>query len=164
MSGIETIQKVNKLAQELLNQKIVTSREDAVKKAQEMLNKEIPGNDLQIKESGNRQNIAAADDGNLRNLISRQKEQMDRQFEGYKNALIGLEKELKNVKAQVQEIAMKMAGRSATQINQQAPQQQLSQPSQQRPSEERKDPNPRTGSHNPKDVAVEKMFYFGNKK
>lgn len=46
MSGVENVMKVNKLAQDLLNQGVASSREEAVKKAEQMLDTNIVNSDI----------------------------------------------------------------------------------------------------------------------
>ena len=167
--SVEDIQKVNEMAQTFLDQGVYSSREEAVKKAQEMLNKKIAGNDLQIKETEDKQNIAASgeDADKLRNMVERTKEYVERQFGGYKNALIALEKEIRALKQEVETLKSRPAAPVQQAPQQQAPSHQQEQPQQQAPAQEApkqsNESNPRTGKSNPDDVSVEKMFYFGNK-
>ena len=110
--SVEDIQKINNMAQTFLDQGGYSSREEAVRKAQEMLNKEIAGNDIQMKETDEKQNIAASGENSdqLRNMVERTKEYMERQMTGYKNALIALEKEINSLKQEIE--TMKSRGAS----------------------------------------------------
>ena len=101
--SVEDIQKVNKLAQELLDQGFTDSRETAVQKAQEMLNKEVVSAQ-QMNEPVQQQSAVQTDSDNLKNMIERTKEQIARQFAGYKNALIALEKEIMSLKEEVSKL------------------------------------------------------------
>ena len=69
--SVEDIQKVNTLAQELLNKGFASSREEAVEKAQGMLNKEITSanTDMNINDD-DRQNVSSAgtSEERLRNI------------------------------------------------------------------------------------------------
>ncbi len=169
--SVEDIQKVNKLAQELLDQKIIESREEAVQKAQEMLNKEIVGDNIQIKETDDRQNVAAAGNSEerLRNIIERTKEYMEKQFAGYKNALMALEREIRALQQQVEELKSKAQSSSQERIPEEPSEpEQKQEPEKQEQLEESEkksegEPHPKRGNYNPDDVSVEKMFYFGNK-
>ena len=162
--SVEDIQKVNDLAQELLKKGFVGSREEAVQKAQEMLNKEITGA-AQIKETDEKQNIAASGDDpeKLRNMVERTKEYVERQFNGYKNALIALEKEINALKQQVSELKTKAAKPDPAEEPMKV--EKSGDPAEEpQKVEEKKDSHPKVGRNNPEDVSIEKMFYFGNKK
>ena len=180
--SVEDIQKVNKFAQELLDQGIVESREEAVKKAQEMLNKEIAGGDVQVKETEEKQNIAASgsNEDNLRNMIERTKTYMETQFNGYKNALIALEKEIRRLHQEVETLKSRPVPQPTKQqdpaeepqkVEESAPQDpgtQTKSDSSQEPQkvevkQESGESHPKVGKTNAEDVSIEKMFYFGNK-
>jgi len=128
--SVEDIQKVNELAQELLKKNFVENREEAVKKAQEMLDKkitgEVPEREKEAEEQGKspafskekvkeekpeekekQEKSTIIDDNSLkelRNKINQTEEYTKKQFANYKNALIALEKEIKKVKQQVDKI------------------------------------------------------------
>jgi len=175
--SVEDIQKVNELAQELLDKNFAADRDEAVKKAQEMLNKEITGGEKEMnQEIGNnddRQNVetAGSSEERLRNMIERTKEYMEGQLTAHKNALIGLEKAMRQLHQEIETLKSRPAPQPqkveepAPQPAQQEQPQQAAQPAQQEaPAQEQgSDPNPRTGSHKPDDVSIEKMFYYGNK-
>ena len=166
--SVEDVMKVNNLAQELLTQGVVASREEAIKKAQEMLNKEIAGNDIQIKETEDKQNIAVEGESieKLKNMIERTKEHTERQLAGYKNALIALEKEIRALQQVVSEIKARGAASTAKQVPAEKVEQAAAPPG---PDEEpakieKQEPHPKVGNNqNNEDVSVEKIFYFGNK-
>ncbi len=169
--SVEDIQKVNKFAQELLDQGVVETREDAVAKAQEFLNKEIAGNDVQIRETDEKQNIAASADSEerLRNMVERTKTYVESQFAAYKNALLGLERELHALHQQVEELKARGAVKTAADTGfaekkvEEAAEAGEGKPEDPAKVEEKKESHPRTGNHNSEDVSIEKMFYYGNK-
>jgi hypothetical protein len=187
--SVEDIQRVNKLAQELLDQGFTESREDAVKKAQEMLNKEIVGDNIEIKETDDRQNVASVGNSEerLRNIIERTKEYTEKQFANYKNALIALEREIRALKQEVETLKAKgtNAGKSEegkpdpADIPQKVSEEEKPDPAEEpqkvedpanepqkveeKSEEQKSDSHPKRGEFNSDDVSVEKMFYFGNK-
>jgi SMC interacting uncharacterized protein involved in chromosome segregation len=152
--SIEDVQKVNKLAQELLNQKIVSSRDEAVRRAQQMLNKEIAGNNVASQAAAK---PVAFDDSNLKSLIERLKDNTDKQFAAYKNALIALEKEINSLKSKIAELSAKRESVAVQNAQQAAASQE-----QQKPAAQSKPPHPRMGNYKPEQVAIEKMFYYGH--
>jgi len=168
--SVEDIQKVNQLAQELLKKGFVADRDEAVKKAQEMLNKEIAGNDVETRETDDRQNVAASGDSEerLRNIVERTKTYMESQLNGYKNALIALEKEIRRLNQEVEQLKSRprpQPPKEEPKVEEPkpeapAPQQPAPQPE---ATKQEGNSNPRTGNHKSDDVSIEKMFYFGNK-
>lgn len=161
--SVEDVMKVNKMAQEFLDQGICASRDEAVKKAQEMCNKEIAGNDVKVEETSDRQNIAVEGDSldKLKNIIERTKEQTERKFDAYKNALMALEKEIVSLKSQIKRLESQP--KSAPQPAAQSETKEEAQ--QQAPEQPQQESHPKVGNHkNNEDVAIEKMFYFGNKR
>ncbi|MBW2995984.1 hypothetical protein KY332_01655 [Candidatus Woesearchaeota archaeon] len=184
--SIEDIQKVNKLAQELLDQGFTESREDAVKKAQEMLNKEITGAHIEVKETDEKQNVAAvADDPDkLRNMIDRTKTYLENQLSGYKNALLALEKEIRALRQEVETLKARKETNAGKPDPADIPQkvddpanepQKVEDPAEEpqkvddpanepQKVEEKKESHPKRGEYNSDDVSVEKMFYYGNKR
>jgi hypothetical protein len=190
--SVENIQKVNTLAQELLDKGFADSRDEAVQKAQEMLNKEIVGTNVEIKETDEKQNVASVAGDNedrLKNMVERTKEQVERQLNGYKNALIALEKEIRALRQDVE--TLKSRAIHAKPGPAEEPQKVKPDPEEepmkvddpanepQKVSEEGKpDPanepqkveekqegesHPKVGRTNSEEVSIEKMFYFGNK-
>jgi len=157
--SVEDIQKVNNLAKELLDQGFCESRDDAVQKAQEMLNKEIAQG--QVGEENQSSSKQEVDEAQLRNMVERTKSYVESQLSGYKVALLGLEKELRNLHQQVQELKTKASQQAAQAAP--APIQETSETekNEEKPKESKN--NPRTGNISSEDVSIEKMFYYGNK-
>jgi len=156
--SVEDIQKVNALAQELLKKGLVSSRDEAVKRAQEMLNKEIVSANVPVKETSEKQSVAAGDSfEKLRNMLERTKEGIEAQMNGYKNALVALEREIHSLKDQVSKLK---AGEPR------AAQQTISVQEVRKPAEKEEKPksHPRMGNYKSDQVSVEKMFYYGNKR
>ncbi|MBD3355013.1 hypothetical protein GF361_03435 [Candidatus Woesearchaeota archaeon] len=190
MSGVEDIQKVNELAQELLKKNFVESRDEAVKKAQEMLNKNITGDvpekEKETKEQGKspdfhkkeekEEKIGGAEEKQstisenslkeLRDKINQTKKYTEKQFASYKNALIALEKEIRKVKQQVNKINMRKPNpeKKPMNVNKKENEKKEQDPAEEpQKVEEKENSNPRTGNHKSEDVSIEKMFYYGNK-
>ena len=82
--SIEDVQKVNKMAQDLLDQGLINSREDAVKEAQRLLKKEIVDKQ-EVKENGS---VVAKDDLEYyKNIITRTKEYTLQQLNAFKKEI-----------------------------------------------------------------------------
>jgi hypothetical protein len=164
--SIEDVQKVNQLAQELLNKGFASTREEAVEKAQGMLNKEITAANVETKETDNNESSGNSEE-RLKNIVERTKEHFERQLAAYKNALVALEKEINSLKEQIKELKSSGVAKSAADSGiAEKKVEEASQPQKELPKEESsqdKESNPRTGSHQPDDVSIEKMFYYGNK-
>ena len=154
--SVEDVMKVNKMAKEFLDQGICSSRDEAVKKAQETLNKEIAGNDIKVEEA--KQSTVVEDDSveKLKNMLERMKDQTERRFEAYKNALMALEKEIVALKGKITTASLSKPEPSA-------PEPKIEEGAEPEAKEEKKESHPKRGNYNPDDVAVEKMFYMGNK-
>ena len=150
--SVEDIQKVNKLSQELLNQGMAGSREDAVKQAQQILNKEIV-NKQEVKENGS---IVAKDNLEYyKNIITRTKEYTLQQLNKFKKEIETLTTEVRKLKNEISCLnVVKPVERTEDDSKE---------PVQQKLKSKKKETNQRTGNINPADVAVEKMFYYGNK-
>ena len=81
--SVEDIQKVNRLAQDLLNQGICSDRQQAVQQAERMLNKS-----LAKQQDVSSQNIVSQDsDENLRMLFDRFRDYTQRQMAVFKQDL-----------------------------------------------------------------------------
>ena len=168
--SVEDVMKVNKLAQDLLDQGLAASREDAVKRAQEMLAKEIAGNDIKMEETDEKQNIAVQDDSldKLKNMVERTKEYNERHFKDFKEHIEKLYGEINTLKEEV--ISLKAKGVSKTAqdsgLSEKSTSEAVEEPKEEQkelPKEEKEDPHPKKGNYNSEDVAVDKIFYFGNK-
>ena len=165
--SVEDVMKVNKLAKELLDQGIVASRDDAVKRAQEMLNKDIVGNDMSSENTNKSFVVEDSSIEKMRNMIERVKENTERRFESYKNALIGLEKEMYKMKEEIASLRAKGIARSIQNTELESKRvNEASEPAkevQQEIPRGSSETNQRKGNFRPEDVSVEKMFYYGNK-
>ncbi|MBW2966672.1 hypothetical protein KY342_06225 [Candidatus Woesearchaeota archaeon] len=151
--SIEDIQKVNKLAQDLLDKNMASSREEAVKQAQQILNKTI----AEKQEIDNQGNVAAKDDFEYyKNIITRCKDYTLQQLNEFKKQLETLTAEVKKLK---DEIAV--AGFNKNQSN--PDKKEIKQAKQPKLKDKKEQSNPRKGDFNSKDVAIEDIFYYGNK-
>ena len=185
---IEDIQKVNKMAKELLQQGIAIDREDAVKKAQEMLNKNIEnrkeGEVLQSVDSLGKVEVQK-DDNYYKNLIEKTKEQMERQLSVFTEKMNEMIKEINDIKEQLK---TRGSAKSASEMNinaekpikeateepasketspggsEAAPTEDETAPKPEKQEKLKKDePHPKRGEFSSDDVAIDKVFYFGNK-
>lgn len=155
---IEDVQKVNKLAQELLNQGIAASRDEAVQKAQEFLNKTITKERAAAQDTS--KVIQETDMEILRNMIERQREMTQRQLNDFKSAINALAEEIQKIKEQLktkkETVTAKESGLD--------PEHKTGQIELERPKQEKKsEPHPKRGEWKSEDVAVEKIFYYGKK-
>jgi len=157
--SVEDVMKVNKLAQDLLDQGLVASRDDAVKRAQEMLSKEIVGNDIKVEDVQDKQTISVNDNSldKLRNMVERIKEHSERKLDSYKDGLMALEKELKCLRVEIEDMKSRER-RKAMEAKASVEKKEV-----QEKIVEEKESHPRKGNFNSDDVSVEKIFYFGNK-
>ena len=151
---IEDIQKVNKLAQELMQQGIVVCREDAVKKAQQFLNKEIT-NEQEIT-SANQVQTGDITIENLKNRFDRHKEITQRQIADLRSAINALADKIDNVKQSFvtrrEAVTIKQAGFEPEQKTKEL-----------KAEPKKEESHPKKGNWQSKDVAIENIFYCGNK-
>ncbi len=165
--SVEDIQKVNKLAQDLLNQNICSDRQEAVQKAEQMLNKSIV--------SSQSSNHSSEELDKYKNMIQRQRDYFERQFNQFKLDIQSLAEEIRLIKSKVNASRVINSPTQPSQFtsSQPAPSQNSEAP---KTSEESiapvpqatlntkpEEPHPRVGRNNPSDVSIEKMFYYGNK-
>ena len=173
---IEDIQKVNKLAQELLDQGVTEDREDAVKRAQEMLNKNIEPNQTQTNDSERslQKDNAKLEVTKCMDLINKTRDQMSRQIDIFSQKMNEIIKEINDIRDQLKSGTSKTA--SETNIEPEKPLKEAvaepeeehkeaepeSKPEKQEKLQE-KESHPKRGNWKSDDVSIEKMFYFGNK-
>jgi hypothetical protein len=151
--SIEDIQKVNKMAQELLNQGMVSDREEAVKEAQRILNKEIVDKQ-EVKQNGS---AAAKDDLEYyKNIITRTKEYTLQQLNAFK-------KEIGTLSAEVHKLRNEVSCLKVVRSVERKEEDDPKEPVQQKLKSKKKNINQRTGGISPEEVAVDKIFYYGNK-
>ena len=151
---IEDIQKVNKMAQELLNQGIASDREDAVKKAQEMLNKDI--SQTPAISVSNKIEAPTNDIEYCKNMIQRTREQMAKQIDIFTEKMNEIIKEINYLKDQLSRGNIKPASESNNPSNYEARQEKQA-------TLKKNEPHPKRGEFKSDDVSIEKIFYFGNK-
>lgn len=169
---IEDIQKINKLAQEFLEQGIVSSREEAVKKAQEMLKSsdmpENPEND-KAKESDkektereenkmeNNQQFMA-----LKGMIEQNKTYLKEQLDTFRSAINNIIAEFNKLEKEVESLRLSQ-GPSLNEIKKETESSEPKEENTEKKDDEKKESHPRVGSHNSEEVSIEKMFYMGKK-
>ena len=147
---IEDVQKVNKLAQELLHQGMAADREDAVKKAQEMLNKNISSPHSVTSEKTMQNDMAKLDVAKCMDLINKTRDQMSAQIDTFSAKINEIIKEINDIQSKIKSgIAVKQSSQEPKQEKQE--------------SLKKDEPHPKRGNLTSEDVSVEKMFYYGNK-
>lgn len=182
---VELVQKINRLAMDLINRGVVTSRVDAVKRAEEMLSRDgslaissisgaqpmqrtstmqsTPmGASPQVSQVASQQSEPGLDE--LKEAILKNNEYFVKTIKEFKATLEALQGELGSVKTELAIVKQKAISMSLSSH----PQQTLSE----RPAQQAGAPrgesssapvHPRQGNYNPGDVAIEKMFYMGKK-
>jgi hypothetical protein len=155
---IEDVQKVNKLAQELLNQGIASTRDEAVQKAQQFLNKEITQERTPAHKTS--QALPEVNLDILKNMLERQRDMTQRQLQDFRSAINSLAEEISRIKEQLSRA--KVEARTASDAGL-SPEQKTGQLKLEKKEEKKKEPHPKRGDWKSEDVAIEKIFYFGNK-
>ena len=182
MGYIEDIKKINALAKELLQHNIVSSQDEAVVKAREMLVKK-PGNAtvqneeyVDLSRPQERAQAAQAAESRAedwKEAMAKNNEYIVSEMRGFKNSVELLMTELQTLRSEVNTLRRQNMSAStqqpAQQMTQPAPQPQQQQHAQvvhpqQAQAESKPQPHPRAGNYTPADVSVEKFFYFGTKK
>ncbi|MBD3249001.1 hypothetical protein GF336_03070 [Candidatus Woesearchaeota archaeon] len=171
--SVEDIKKINMLAQELLDHGISASRDDAMKQAQEMLNKQLADSGEEKSTAADTETSMKADDSTDRmmNMVRRSKEYMDRELVKFRKEMETIKAEMNAVKQKVESINKpgpkppmpprpEPVDKGSNQQQNQQPQSQQQQPQQQ---EQKEESHPKRGNVNSEDVSIEKMFYYGNK-
>ena len=158
---IEDVQKVNKLAQELLNQGIAATRDEAVQKAQEFLNKEITKEKTMPDTTSK---VVPDSEVNLKDLFERQKEMMQRQLNDFRSAINTLAKEIQDIKEQLSRAKVEARTAADAGLNPEQKTGQLKlEKEKPKQKEQKKESHPKRGDWKSEDVAIEKIFYYGNK-
>jgi len=151
--SIEDVQKVNQMAQNLLDQGMVSSREEAVKEAQRLLNKDIVDG-KEVNEDGS---AAVKEDMEYyKNIITRTKEYTLQQLNAFKKEIESMSAEIRKLK---NEISCLKVVKSVERTEEDDPKE----PVQQKLKSKKEGSNQRTGKISPEEVAVDKIFYFGKK-
>jgi len=171
MSDIDKIIKVNNLAKELLTQGRASSRDEAVKMAEQMLSTSViePSTKAQHAQSSQQQVAQSAEAAqeqpsqqvsNNNELVEKMYDFMKKQFEVYKENIVALNSNLNQLKEELQRLKSEIARQKAAEPR---TEQKQDQPQSGHPSKEVRDPksHPRMGNYNPDQVSVEKMFYYG---
>ncbi|MBW2979321.1 hypothetical protein DRZ77_00495 [Candidatus Woesearchaeota archaeon] len=153
---IEDVQKVNKLAQELLDQGIVEDRTKAVEMAEAILRKKVASvKYLKEKDISGSQTVPELTLEQLKAIFDRSKDMLQKQIDSLQKELAKISNELKMIKEKINvpikgQTALKTEKDTATSVN--------------ADSNAEKKPHPKVGSFTPEDVSIEKMFYYGDKK
>jgi hypothetical protein len=151
--SVEDIQKINRLAQDLLDKNMADSREEAIKQAQHILNKTISDK----QEISNQGSAVAKDDFEYyKNMITRCKDYTIQQLNEFKKQIEELTAEVKKIK---DEIAV--SGFSKDYNN--AEKKEIKQTKQKKLKDKKEEYNQRKGNFSSKNVSVEDIFYCGKK-
>lgn len=151
--SIEDVRRVNELVQNLLNKGLASSREDAIRQAESILNKKIvepiPGkNTVEVKN----------DLEMYKNIIERSREYTEKQLKGFKQELELLAKEIAVLRQEI--VQLKLKGRSVVESSSSD---KKTEEVQRKFPEKSGESHPKRGNFKSEDVSVEKIFYFGNK-
>ena len=155
--SVEDVQKVNRLAQELLDQNMASSREDAVKQAQQILNKKI-ADKQEIDKEGNA--VVKDDLDYYKNIITRTKEYTLQQLNVFKKEIETLTTEVNKLKAEI--ATMNFSKEKSAQESGLADK-KVKKAKQQKLKDKKKETHPIQGNFGSGDVAIDKIFYFGKK-
>lgn len=171
MGYIEDIQKINKLARELMNHGIAKSLDDAVKQAREMLkdghNTSILHKSVDVDTGAIQEEIKLPDqvkeesEMTWQEAMKKNNEYVVKELKDAENGLrmfsqqiVDLQNEFTAYKKEMNRKISQLENRPAAS----APLQQGPAPQSQSAG------HAKTGNSKPEEVSIEKMFYFGNKK
>jgi hypothetical protein len=185
MSYVEDIEKINKLAKELLKHGMATSLVDAISKAQATLKDsgtinldisdakqkltehEVGRNDVpEVKiqaETLPEPHIFPRQEIGWQEAMSKNSKYVAEQLGSMQNALSKLNAEVDDLRKMIDTLKniqskFNMSGlKDQININIDEPMER------QQPVEQKHEPHPRQGNYKPEDVSIEKMFYYGNK-
>lgn len=185
MGYIEDIQKINSLAKDLLNHGMAKSLDEAVVQAKKMLKNDVdlakipnPGSDykkvedeeddVRVEEINSKSMEALEEKESEQEKISWQEamkmnnEYIVGQLKKYESALQMFNDEISALKRQMTDL--KEGQKIMNMVREQPQQQQQNlQPEPNQQSQEPQKTHPKTGSSDPGEFAVEKIFYFGKK-
>lgn len=176
MVNVENLKKINAMAEELLKHKIASSREDAVKKAEEIIERggqtmdntnkqeEIPNEPVkqEQKEPGM----------TWQEAMAKNNEFIVKTIQDLKRRLAEVEKKVAGVRIVQQptpqpkpQPAAPTESEDVIDLTKEAPKEQPQEQSKPEPQpEQQQSSHPKGGSTDPADVAIDKIFYYGNKK
>lgn len=176
MGYVEDIQRINDLARELLNHHMADSLTEAVEKARQMLNKtDVPGVGMgipnpvlkkeefkieELKEAKQEQAFSQRiNNDEWKQVLSKNNEYIVEQFRLMKSKLEEAFKEIETLKEKVKKMDPPLRQLMQEEKKQQHEQGQhtIAQPQQ------KQEAHPRQGNFQSSDVAIDKIFYFGNK-
>ena len=169
MGYIEDIQKINKLARELMNHGIATSLDDAVKQAREMLKNgqktSILHKSVDVDTGAVKEEIKLPEKEEMtwQEAMKTNNEYIIKELKDAENGLKMFQQQIITLKEEFEAYKKDMNRRISQVENRPA----ASAPIQQGPAPQQQSApssHAKTGNSNPDDVCIEKMFYFGNKK
>lgn len=166
--SIEETEKINKLAAELYRQGIASTRDDAVRRAQEMLIRQSGTSGTQSVVQEQEPKSKSITDNYPNEVALRDKQFVERELSRFSKVLDSLSKEIFSlkdelgaVKSSLSTIRVQMS-QASQQASQQKPAQQQLQKEEQKPQQPVN--HPRSGSYKSEEVAIDKFFYFGSRK
>ncbi len=182
MGYIEEIERINKLAKELMIHGMASSLDEAVCKAQDALRKDgsmtIDVTDIRRRLSDKEEKIKAEQTAAQSQPNSTEQPRIDwqeamakntqfvvAQFNELQKTIANLGAELQNVRKEVLSLRQSQSKfeysgskeQQVININEDETEQRPAQP------QPKKETSQRVGNYRPEDVSIEKMFYFGNK-
>lgn len=166
--SVEDINKINKLAQELLDHGLCASRDDAVKRAEEMLNKKLADVQSNVPSVNSDGSIKAPDDPDYyRNIIERTRDQIQRDMKSFSEMLTLLASEVDSLKEEIKNLKINSKPIEQENVKEEVDKELKEEQTQivdESKKESNDDPHPKRGNFNSDDVSIEKMFYYGNKR
>lgn len=188
---VELVQKINKLAVDLLNQGMAQNRIEAVKKAEEMLSRDGSKEISDIQGANPIQNSVAetaakmAAEGKaepakpepgldeLKQIMLKNNDFIVKSLKSAQEAVAMLQNELTSLKKELAQVKVQAVKAAEAAANAPAPQPQstlqevqekvaIAKPAPAQPAQSSSN-HPRQGKYNPEEVAVDKIFYMGNK-
>ncbi len=154
---VERIQKINKLALDLMKQGLATSREDAVIQAERTFRDQDASDYSSIRErmevkKPETPTVANLAPDEIKNILEQNSAFLVKKIKEFQEKVESMEKEIESLK-------IKMYSARAP-----APE-PVSRGMEAAHSEKKENaPHPRSGSYKEGDVSIEKFFYMGNKK
>lgn len=151
----EEIQKINKLAQEMRSKGLVSSNEEAAKQAGQIITKNSQTQEVKMESSN--------DYIFYRSLIEKNKEQMQKELDKFREALAVIARDLDAVKSELRSLKGN-APQEAKPVEETPKEDKpVGKIYRESPKQNTSSNNPRVGNTNSQDVCIEKMFYCGRK-
>lgn len=165
MGYIEDIKKINALAKELLQHNIVTTQDEAVVKAREMIVKKSGPATVQNEEYIDLSRASVQQQPNhaseeWKDAMAKNNEYLVIELKNIKNAVAMITQEMQSLRTELVSLKQRPQQQPQPQV---IPQQTVQVTEVKTQSQQPTQPHPRAGNYTPADVSVEKFFYFGKK-